>query len=96
MCHFIEIFGLATRSFHDVESSVSACRHCERLETPDLLPLTAMLPHLEERVLHHIFGLCPVHRDAESKAKEPVAQRQNGGSEADVFHLSTYEDDSGP
>ena len=95
MCHFIEIFGISTSSFHDVESTISASRYCERFEIVYLLPFIAMLPHFQECILHHIFGLCPIHRNAKSKAKEPVAQRQNGGSEADVFHLSTYEDDSG-
>ena len=95
MRHFIEIFGISAGTFRQVEGSVSARRYSKRLEIVYPVPTVATLPNLQEGVLHHIFGLCLVHRDAQSKTVKPVAQRQNGGSEADVFHLSIYEDDSG-
>ena len=95
MYHFIEIFGITSSTFHHIDGSVSARRYGKCLEIVYPVPVVATLPNLQEGVLHHIFGLCLVHRNAQSKTVKPVAQWQNGGSEADVFHLSIYEDDSG-
>ena len=91
--NLVKGLGVASGPLQHIEGPVAASRYRKRFEAVYLLPLAALLPHSEECVLHHIFGLCPVHRDAESEAEEPVAQRKHGVLEADIFHLSTMIDD---